>query len=39
MNGVYRYVRHADLLLRLAQGWRYVADLGSTHGEWSTLLY
>lgn len=29
---------HGDLLLRLAQGWEYCADLGPTHGHWSTLL-
>lgn len=39
MTGVYRYVPHDDLLIRLAQGWRFVADLGEAHGEWSTLMW
>jgi hypothetical protein len=39
MTGILRYVPHADLLARLAQGWRYVADLGPIHGEWACLMW
>lgn len=39
LAGVFRFVPHRVLLPRLAQGWRYAADLGETHGEWSTLLW
>ena len=37
--GIYRYIAHDDLLMRLAQGWRWVADLGPVHGEWSSLMW
>jgi hypothetical protein len=36
MTGVYRCIPHDDLLARLAQGWRWCADLGDVHGEWSS---
>ncbi len=39
LAGVFRFVPHRALLPRLAQGWRYAADLGEIHGEWSTLLW
>ena len=39
LSGVYRYVPHSRLLAFLAHGWRPVADLGPTHGEWSTLMW
>ena len=32
-TGVYRYIRHDELLFRLHQGWKWVADLGDVHGE------
>jgi hypothetical protein len=38
-GGVYRYIPHDALLARLAQGWRYAADLGPVHGEWSSLMW
>ena len=34
----FRYCRHGDLVWRLATGWEWVADLGNTHGEWSSLI-
>ena len=34
----FRYVRHTDLLHWLAMGWVWVADLGSVHGHWSSLV-
>lgn len=39
LSGIYRYVRHSDLLQFLALGWTPVADLGPTHGEWSSLMW
>jgi hypothetical protein len=39
MTGVYRYIPHDDLLVRLAQGWRWNADLGDVHGEWTSLMW
>jgi hypothetical protein len=27
------------MLAALAAGWRYAADLGDQHGEWSTLMW
>jgi hypothetical protein len=39
MTGIFRYVRHADLLVRLAQGWQWIADLGDVHGEFCTLCW
>jgi hypothetical protein len=39
MTGVYRYVPHTMLLLRLAQGWQWRADLGDIHGQWSSLMW
>jgi len=38
-SGIFRIVRHEYLLARLAQGWRYAADLGPVHGEWSVLMW
>jgi hypothetical protein len=35
---IFRYCRYGDLLLALALGWRYAADLGPAHGEWSCLV-
>ena len=34
----FRFCRHGDLVWRLATGWEWVADLGNTHGEWSSLI-
>lgn len=34
----FRYVPHADLLWRMAQGWRYVADLGPPHSDHACLM-
>lgn len=34
----FRYVRHADVPAREAEGWRIAADLGPTHGLWSVLM-
>ncbi len=34
----YRYVRHADLVRALIDGWRWCADLGQPHGEYSCLM-
>ena len=39
LSGVYRYVPHSRLLAFLAHGWRPVADLGPTHGEYSSLMW
>jgi hypothetical protein len=39
MTGILRIVGHSDMLRRLAQGWRPVADLGPVHGEWSSLMW
>ncbi len=39
LSGVYRYVPHSRILAFLAHGWHPVADLGPTHGEWSTLMW
>jgi hypothetical protein len=39
MIGVFRYVRHHDLVFRLAEGWKWCADLGDIHGEWSCLMW
>jgi hypothetical protein len=36
---VFRYIPHGQFLRRLAQGWRWSADLGPTHGEWSSLMW
>jgi hypothetical protein len=38
-TGIFRFVPHDALLRRLAQGWRYAADLGDTHGQWSVLMW
>lgn len=37
--GIYRYIPLGQWLLRLAEGWRFAADLGPTHGEWSVLMW
>ena len=37
--GIFRYVPHHSLLAYLSHGWRFVADLGETHGQWSSLLW
>ena len=39
MIGIFRYIPHDTLLVRLVQGWRYAADLGPVHGEWSSLCW
>lgn len=39
MTGVYRYVPLSKWLLWLAAGWKFAADLGPTHGEWSVLMW
>ncbi|MFL9824365.1 hypothetical protein [Rhodoplanes sp. SY1] len=39
MTGVFRFVRHDDLIARLAAGWRWIADLGAVHGAWSSLMW
>lgn len=39
ITGVYRYVPHSQLLFRLAQGWQWAGDLGTTHGEWSSYMW
>lgn len=38
VEGVYRYVRHAERAAYEARGWRFAADLGPVHGEWSVLM-
>ena len=38
MRRTFRYCRYPVLLRVLALGWRYSADLGPTHGEWSCLV-
>lgn len=38
MTGTYAYVRHSHLLLALALGWVWAADLGEIHGHWSVLM-
>ena len=38
MNGIYRYVRLHDVDARLSEGWTVAADLGPTHGSYSTLM-
>jgi hypothetical protein len=38
-TGLFRYARHADIEHLLGMGWMPVADLGSTHGQWSHLLW
>lgn len=35
---IYRYCPHPKLVRALALGWRYAADLGPAHGEWSCLV-
>lgn len=37
MTRWYRYVRHADRAKYEALGWTFAADLGPTHGRWSSL--
>lgn len=34
----FRYVRHADVSRREAEGWTLAGDLGPTHGYWSVLM-
>jgi hypothetical protein len=38
-EGTYHYVRWPEVEAWLRLGWMPAADLGPTHGEWSTLLY
>lgn len=33
----FRYIAYSDLLHALVLGWRPVADLGPTHGEYAVL--
>jgi len=33
----FRYVPYSELLWRLAEGWKPVADLGHTHGAYAVL--
>jgi invasion protein IalB len=33
----FRYIQYSRLLAAIAEGWKPVADLGRTHGEWSVL--
>lgn len=39
MTGIYRYIRHTDMLRYLATGWQWRADLGEHHGQWSSLMW
>lgn len=39
LTGVFRFVRHADVIRRLVQGWRVAFDLGETHGQWSVAMW
>jgi hypothetical protein len=39
MNGIYRYVRLPDVADRMADGWRWRADMGPVHGRWSALMW
>ncbi len=34
----YRHVRHSERAAYEARGWRFAADLGPVHGEWSVLM-
>lgn len=34
----FAYVRHHLVASYEAKGWRVVADLGPTHGQWSVLM-
>jgi hypothetical protein len=38
-TGLFRFVRHHDVFDRFTRGWMIVADLGSTHGHWSVLMW
>lgn len=38
VEGVYRYVRYQDVFAHEECGWRFAADLGRVHGEWSVLM-
>jgi len=33
-----KYVRHSERAAHEAKGWRFVSDLGPTHGQWSVLM-
>ena len=37
--GILRFVLHRDFLRRLAQGWRYAADLGPYSGQFACLMW
>lgn len=39
MLGMFRYVRLDDVADRMNDGWRYVADLGMPHGQYSVLMW
>lgn len=39
ITGIFRYIRTKDVADRMDQGWRYVGDLGPTHGQWSVLMW
>lgn len=39
LSGIFRYARLHEVADRLDQGWRYAADLGLPHGNWSVLMW
>jgi len=39
LTGIFRYIRTSEVADRLDQGWRYAADLGVPHGQWSVLMW
>mgnify|MGYP003544527635 CR=1 FL=1 len=38
-TGLFRYVPHGKVEAFHQRGWMVVADLGRTHGHWSTLMW
>jgi hypothetical protein len=38
-TGMFRYVRHAQVVAYERRGWLQVADLGPVHGFWSVLMW
>lgn len=38
MSSWFRYVCHADVPAREAEGWVFAADLGPTHGCYAVLM-
>ncbi len=38
ISGIFRYIRHDDVVHRLKDGWMLAGTLGPTHSRWSVLM-